>query len=378
MKHTEDKIRIGLLAYDLSTLAGGTNLALALGRELQKDGYKIAYACVYEDLNNLSYKFNIKSNFKIYKIKRPIFGKVMQTYNSLINHSFPIYKMCKEFKPNVVIETGGFLCSLVIPVLLKIPAIYYCMEPEREYSQSSLLNKFYFIPYKIIEKPILKCVKTCAISAYTGKIIQRFSNSNVTIIYPPVDTEVFTPSEEKENIILCVLRFRSVYKFENLIDAFRRLNRGDYSLVIIGGLSNENIAYYESLRKYVKDDENIKLIANADFNELLGYYKRSKFFWFHLGAYYGIVIAEAQSTGLPAISFGADSGPGEIIINGKTGYLVANFDEMIEKTRLLIDDERLWKNMSIAARKNALERLGLDVFRDKFKGVIEKAVKNEK
>jgi glycosyltransferase involved in cell wall biosynthesis len=366
-----DKIKIGLLAYDLSTLAGGTNLALTLGRELQKEGYEIAYACVYEDLNKLSKKFDIAPGFKIFKAKRPVLGEVMRTYNSLINHSFPVYKMCKEFKPDVVIETGGFLLSLAVPVLLKIPAIYYCMEPEREYSRGSLLNQLYFMPYNIIEKPILDRARTCAISAYTGKVIQNFSDSNITVIYPPVDTEVFAPGKEKENIILCVLRFRSVYKFEDLIDAFRKLNRRDYSLVIIGGLTKENEEYYDFLKGEIRNDGNITLFPNADFSQLLNYYKKSKFFWFHSGAYYGIVIAEAQSAGLPAISFGAESGPGEIIINGKTGYLVKNFDEMIERTKMLLSDEGLWKDMSIAARENAVSRLGTDVFRDKFREVIE-------
>ncbi len=371
MDPPKDKIRVGLLAYDLSTLAGGTTLALALGRELRKDGCEIAYACVYEDLKNLSKKLDVKPDLKIYRAKRPLFGGVMKTYNPLINHSFPIYEMCKEFKPDIVIETGGFLLSLVIPVLLKIPAIYYCLEPEREYSRGNLLNQLYFIPYKMVENPILKRVKTCAISEYTGKIIQRFSDNNVTIIYPPVDTEVFKPGSEKQNIILCVLRFRSEYKFENLIDAFRRLNRKDYSLVMIGGLTKENEEYYNFLRNMTRNDGNIILIPNADFNQLLDYCRISKIFWFHIGAFYGIVIAEAQSSGLPVITFGRDSGPGEIIINGKTGYLVETFDDMIEKTKLLVNDKELWKEMSRAARENALSRLGNDIFKNKFREVIE-------
>lgn len=374
----QNKLRIGLIAYDLSSLAGGTNLALTLGRELQKEGYEIAYACVYEDLNKLSKKFDIAPCFKIYKAKRPLLGRVMKTYNSSVNHSFTIYKMCKEFKPDVVIETGGFLLSLAIPVLLKIPAIYYCMEPEREYSRGSLLNQLYFVPYKLIEKPILKRAKTCAISAYTGKIIQNFSESNVTVIYPPVDTDVFAPGKEKENIILCVLRFRSVYKFENLIDAFRKLNRRDYSLVIIGGLTEKNEEYYDFLKDKIKDDGNITLLPNADFSQLLNYYKKSKFFWFPSGAYYGIVVAEAQSAGLPTISFGAESGPGEIIIDGKTGYLVKTFDEMIERTKTLLNDEGLWKDMSTAARENAVQRLGTDVFVSKLKEVINEIEGDEK
>ena len=86
-------MKIGILVYNLSTLAGGANLALTLGSELQKKGHEIAYACVYEDLKKLSKKFGYEFDFKIYRIKKPIFGKVMQTYNSSINHSIPTYKM---------------------------------------------------------------------------------------------------------------------------------------------------------------------------------------------------------------------------------------------------------------------------------------------
>ncbi len=177
--------------------------------------------------------------------------------------------------------------------------------------------------------------------------------------------------DKKENIILCVLRFIPSYKFEDLIAAFKKLNRADYSLVIIGGLTNEYQKYYTFLKGLIKDDNNVILKPNADFKELLCYYEKSKIFWYPIGAFYGIVVAEAQSSGLPTISFGGDSGPGEIIINGKTGYLVETFNDMIKKTLILINDDDLWKDMSVAARENAVSRLGTDVFRARFREVIE-------
>ena len=368
-------MKIGIIAYDLSTLAGGTQLSLTLGNELQKEGYEVAYACVHEDLKNLSKKFDIKSNFEIYKKRRPIFGRTMVNYNSMLNHSFPIYKMCKEFKPDAVIETGDFPCSLVIPTLLKIPTIHYAIETSYMYYTKNALNKLYFMPLQPIEKMITKKAKVCTICDVTAKIIQRIWNVDSTVIYPPVDTDVFAAGEKKENIILCVLRYLAAYKFENMIDAFRDLKRDDYSLIVIGGVDSKNEGYYDSLERYTKKDSNIKLIANADFDLLIECYKKSKFFWLPIAPYYSIAVAEAQSCGLPTISIDAGSGPREIIINGKTGYLLDNFDEMIEKTKLLIDDESLWKSMSIAARENAVERFGLNVFRNKFREVIEE-VKN--
>lgn len=363
-------MKIGIIVYDLSTLAGGTNLALTLGRELQKEGHEIAYACVYENLEALSKKFNIAPGYKLYASKKPILANPMRTYNALFNHSFPVYQMCKEFKPDVVIETGGFLLSLTVPILLKIPAIYYCMEPEREYAQKSIKNKLYFLPFSAVEKPFLKRVKTCTISDYTGRALQKYANTSFTVIHPPVDTKIFEPGKNREKIILCVLRFVSTYDFEGIIDAFKKLERPDYSLVIIGGLSKENESYFESLKNKIKDAPNIKLMPNADFKTLIDNYKKAMFFWFNSGSPYGIVIAEAQSSGVPTISFGEDSGPGEIIINGKTGYLVQNLAEMVERTEKLLSSKSLWTRMSIAARENALSRFGPDVFVGKFKKVI--------
>lgn len=363
-------MKIGILAYDLSTLAGGTNLALTLGRELQKEGYEIAYACVYEDLERLSKKFGQDFGFEIYKVERPLLGRKMLNYNSMLNHSVSIYRMCKDFKPDVIIETGGLICSSLVPVLLKIPTIYYALETSHNYSKRNLLSRTYFAPLKPIEGVIAKKVTVCAISDTTAKIVQRMWNVNAKVIFPPVDTETFKPGNKKENIILCVLRFLPIYDFEKLIATFKSLRNDKYSLVLMGGLAKESEKYFKYLKEITESDSNITLLPNEDFKVLLEFYKKSRFFWYPTGAYYGIVIAEAQSAGLPTISFGADSGPGEIIINGKTGYLVNSFGKMAKKTKMLINDKKHWTSMSDAARKNALSRLGTEIFSKKFKEVI--------
>lgn len=360
-------MKIGIIAYDLSSLAGGQNLSFTLGKELQKLGHEIAYACVYENLNNLIDKFGGECNFKIYKQKTPIFGRKLTAYNTLFNHSFPIYSMCKKFKPNIVIETGGYPSSLTIPILLKIPSIHYCIyPPSQSCSEKNFLFKIYLSTYKILEKIIAKKTQICTISKCVTKLIKKLWDVDSKVIYPPTNTEAFSPSKKRKNIILCVLRYVPDYKFENMIDAFIRLERNDFSLYIVGGLHKKHINYYNFLKKKIKNKKNIKLFSNVDFNQLLKIYKEAKIFWFPIGSPYGIAIVEAQSSGLPTITFGSDWGSGEIVINEKTGFHVNNFDEMIEKTKILINNENLLKKMSIASRKNAIERFNLKTFGDNF------------
>lgn len=67
---------------------------------------------------------------------------------------------------------------------------------------------------------------------------------------------------------------------------------------------------------------------------------------------FGMVLIEAQSRGLPIVSFDCPSGPAEIIQDGINGYLVQNADiEMLSyKIDLLINDKSLRRDFS----KNAL------------------------
>ena len=56
-----------------------------------------------------------------------------------------------------------------------------------------------------------------------------------------------------------------------------------------------------------------------------------------------LVLLEAKQYGLPIVSFNCPTGPSEIVLDGKNGYLVDNFeiDEMSEKICKLIENEEL-------------------------------------
>jgi glycosyltransferase involved in cell wall biosynthesis len=67
---------------------------------------------------------------------------------------------------------------------------------------------------------------------------------------------------------------------------------------------------------------------------------------------FGLVITEAMSCGLPAVSFACPSGPKDIIRDGEDGLLVSNgnVQEMAEKICYLIENETIRKEMGRKAR----------------------------
>lgn len=69
---------------------------------------------------------------------------------------------------------------------------------------------------------------------------------------------------------------------------------------------------------------------------------------------FGIVVVEAQSFGVPCITFSTATGVLELI-NEKNGIIIPGRDkkQMVESIIMLIENNQLRKEMSLSARKNA-------------------------
>ncbi|EAH4572139.1 glycosyltransferase family 4 protein [Campylobacter sp. 2352 PW] len=69
---------------------------------------------------------------------------------------------------------------------------------------------------------------------------------------------------------------------------------------------------------------------------------------------FGMVLVESANYAIPSIAFNVDTGPSDIIENGKSGYLIedGNLQEFANKLCLLMDDENLRKQMGQSAKEN--------------------------
>ena len=68
-----------------------------------------------------------------------------------------------------------------------------------------------------------------------------------------------------------------------------------------------------------------------------------------------LVMVEAMSVGLPAVSYMCPTGPKDILDDGKTGFLIPNGNEdaFVEKVCKLIEDEELRQKMGQKALKES-------------------------
>lgn len=68
---------------------------------------------------------------------------------------------------------------------------------------------------------------------------------------------------------------------------------------------------------------------------------------------FGLALTEAMAAGLPAIGFKSCPAVNEIIINGYNGFLCEDgVDDFADKMKILLQDEKLRKQMGENARKS--------------------------
>lgn len=218
----------------------------------------------------------------------------------------------------------------------------------------------------VLEKPKLKLISNVICnSQFTSRFQTGPLKNKTLVLYPPVDVDKFKVAPHKENIILSVGRFDNILnakKQDVLIDAFADLvnnhHINDWKLVLAGGslLDPSKNVYLKCLLEKSKDLP-VSFLINPPFPELQKIYSESKIYWHAAGfeveedqhpentEHFGITIVEAMASGLVPVVV-AKGGIPEIVENGVNGFLWNTLDELVKKTKKLIEDPESLKLMS--------------------------------
>lgn len=210
---------------------------------------------------------------------------------------------------------------------------------------TGLLRKF---TYKFADGII------CQTRASADFIEKNVGHSRVTVIYNPVKKIDMDHGVCREKIILNIGRLVSKKGQRYLLEAFARIHKEypEWTLVIVGDgplrgelehLSNEL-----GLQNKIAFPGAIKVVDD--------WLNRASIFAFpSLLEGFPNALAEAMAGGLAVVSFNCDTGPSDLIVDGKNGYLVDVFDVSSLASRLeaLMDDGDLRQRMSSEARKVA-------------------------
>lgn len=136
-------------------------------------------------------------------------------------------------------------------------------------------------------------------------------NREAEVIYPPVDTEFFTPGADAPGDYYLVVSPLEPYKRVDLaLEAFAGLDR---RLIVVGGGTLER-----ELRRLA--GPNVELAGRVGDERLRELYRGCRALVFPANEDFGLTPVEAQACGRPVIAYG-EGGATETVVDGETGVL---------------------------------------------------------
>jgi len=170
-------------------------------------------------------------------------------------------------------------------------------EPEKYFGNSKLgrsLNPFLKY-YREKDKKLANRVdQFIAISNDTKKHIKKYYNRSSHVIHCPIETENFSPSNNKSDYFLLVSRLLKWKRVDYAVKAFNELG---LPLKIIG--TGEEEEYLRSIAK-----SNIEFLGFVDDKQLTVEYSKARAVIFTPLLEYGLIPLEANASGTPVIAYG--------------------------------------------------------------------------
>jgi glycosyltransferase involved in cell wall biosynthesis len=202
-------------------------------------------------------------------------------------------------------------------------------------------------------------------SQYVAGRIGRYYNRRSTIVYPPVDTDFFTPESRSSSRGFLIVSALVPYKrLDVAIEACRRLS---VPLTIVG-------TGPEEVRLRALAGPDVRFLGWQSDEQIRALYRASSATLLPGTEDFGIVPVESQACGTPVVALN-DGGARETVRDGSTGVLVDHptaesfADGLNRLLRTPMDPA--------AARANAL-RFSRQQFMASFRQAVDEAVREKK
>lgn len=314
--------KICFFISNLNNSGGTERVATLLANGFAKKNYSVSFL-------NLSGGdepfFKLESNISIDQLYATKVSMKIYALETI----FRIRQFVRKKEIDIFIDVDSVLTVFSVPALFRLKIKHICWEHfNLKFNLGSPFRSFgRFLATKYCDKIVTLTQRDK--DYWCEKFY--FSNPNRVVSIPnpcPYTVDQNTPSLDSKTI-LCIGRLTYQKGFDLLIQAWAMIfdQLPDWKIVIVGSGEDE-----QKLKQLAVDFDILKniIFAGQQKNVELFYSKASLFCLSSRFEGFGMVLVEAQSYGLPIVSFNCEVGPAEIIIHNKNGLLIEpeNIDEL--------------------------------------------------
>jgi len=216
-----------------------------------------------------------------------------------------------------------------------------------------------------------------------------FSKEKSVVIYNGIDLNYFTPVEGRKvgsqlglssyNVLIgAVGHVKSWKGYEYMIEAAEIVNKQfPEAQFLIAGAFDKRDRYYQSVKEMVKERKLEKHIL------FLGYQNDIKEILTALNLFvlpsitegFSLSLVEAMAMGVPVVAT-RSGGPEEIVIDGKTGFLVppGKPKKMAEKILVLLENIELRREMGERGRELVSDKFSIKAMVENYEKLYDKVI----
>ncbi|HBI2329188.1 glycosyltransferase family 4 protein [Acinetobacter baumannii] len=320
------------LIENLSNTGGTERVTTLVANELVKNGFNVSILSLVEGMTPF-FKLNNKIDYL------SLYSKKISFKKNFIEVVLKIRKYIKQKNITTLIVVDSISCIFTIPALFGLNVKHICWEHFNFINNNGTILRNYgrFFAAKFCDDIVTLTSRDIEL---WKKGIKNIKAKIIAIPNPSPYSVSFYQSQKKEKIVLAVGRLTKVKGFDLLLEAWSlvcKVNK-TWCLYIVGGGEEENSL--KELAKVLNITNRVNFIGPSA--EVDRYYKRSSFYCLSSrNEGFPMVLLEAQSFGLPIVSFDCDTGPNEIIEHNKNGLLVEhmNVEVLAENMLTMIDLE---------------------------------------
>jgi glycosyltransferase involved in cell wall biosynthesis len=281
-----------------------------------------------------------------------------------------------------IIERGYEEDKEIDPKVAECLHIGYLMEKAAEFDL--IHNHFDFLPLtysRLIKTPMVTTIHGFS-SPKIIPVYKRYNRWNyyvsishadrspeldyIATVYNGIDKSLFTLREKPGDYLLY---FGRIHHDKGTWEAIQIAKKAGMKLILAGIIQDKD--YFEEKVAPFLNDDDVVYVGSAGpekRNELLG----NAYALLHpinFNEPFGLSVAEAMFCGTPVIAFNKGSMK-ELVVDGKTGFLVTSIDEAVEKIPPILNIDRLY--CRAWAEKNFSKEKMVDDYLKVYRKILEK------